>query len=192
VVQILYARDRVAVPWKNGGGVTREVMVFPRGASFENFGWRVSIATVERGGPFSVFPGIDRTIALFEGRMSLAIAGREVVTLSRESEPLAFAGDLATQAALIGGPVTDLNVMTRRGQFTARMTRRRPVGSVMFGSHNAATIALALAAVTIGGGAEMPLAAGDALFAEPGAPQTISLSPGADFYWIEIFAAPPP
>ncbi|HEX4533205.1 MAG TPA: HutD family protein [Rhizomicrobium sp.] len=190
-MQILYAKDRVAQPWKNGGGVTREVVVFPRGASFENFGWRVSIATVERGGPFSVFPGIDRTIALFDGRVSLAIAGRESVELSRESEPLTFAGDAATHATLIGGPVTDLNVMTRRGQFTARMTRQRPVGSVTFGSHGAATVALALAPVTIGGGAEMSLAAGDALFAEPGAPQTISLSSGADFHWIEIFAAPP-
>ena len=65
-MQILYARDRVVSPWKNGGGTTTEVAAFPPGAPLENFGWRVSIAQVARSGPFSLFPGIDRTLALLD------------------------------------------------------------------------------------------------------------------------------
>ena len=123
-MRILYARDRVEQPWKNGGGVTREVMVSPREASFDDFGWRVSIATVQRDGPFSAFAGIDRTIALFEGRMRLAIAGGDTIALSPDSGPLSFAGDAAADATLIEGPVTDLNLMTRRGAFASQMRRQ--------------------------------------------------------------------
>jgi uncharacterized protein len=179
-MQTLYAHDRVVSPWKNGGGTTTEVAAFPPGASLENFGWRVSIAQVARGGPFSLFPGIDRTLALFEGRMALTIAGHGVVELSAEAPPVAFPGDVATEAALIGGPVTDLNVMTRRGAFTARMTRHR--GAIAF-SGNAA-FAFPLAAVTVRGQNLVPR---DALFAD--APENVSLPPDCDFYWIEILAA---
>ena len=61
-MRILRVSGRVAAPWKNGGGTTTEVAVFPAGASFDDFGWRISIADIARGGPFSQFPGIDRTL----------------------------------------------------------------------------------------------------------------------------------
>jgi len=184
-MRILRARDRVASPWKNGGGTTTEVARFPPGADLENFGWRVSIAKVERGGPFSSFPGIDRQLALLEGRLSLTIAGR-TVALSADGEPIQFPGDVATEAAIHEGPVTDLNVMTRRGMFTARMTRRR--GTIIFGASEAVTIAFPLAPVTVPG-QEIPLERGDAIFADREASQRIPASPDTDFYWIEIFPA---
>jgi environmental stress-induced protein Ves len=37
VVLILRARERFAVPWKNGGGVTREVAVHPPGSRTVDF-----------------------------------------------------------------------------------------------------------------------------------------------------------
>src|SRR5277367_6325963 len=120
-MHILYARDRVESPWKNGGGVTTEVAAFPPRSGLDDFGWRVSIAKVERGGPFSLFPDIDRKLALLDGRMTLNIAGRGAVELDAQSPPMPFPGDVATDAA-IDGPVTDLNVMTRRGHFASRMT----------------------------------------------------------------------
>lgn len=66
-VRILRAAGRAAAVWKNGGGVTREIAVFPEGAGMDDFVWRASLAEVAADGPFSAFPGIDRTITLAEG-----------------------------------------------------------------------------------------------------------------------------
>ena len=35
-MRLLRAADRTAVPWKNGGGVTRDVIVWPAGATARN------------------------------------------------------------------------------------------------------------------------------------------------------------
>ncbi len=67
MVRLLTPADFHPMPWKNGAGRTTEIAVYPPGASLDAFLWRVSIADVERDGPFSRFPGIDRTIVLLEG-----------------------------------------------------------------------------------------------------------------------------
>jgi len=121
-MKLLRAAERVAVPWKNGGGVTREVAAWPQSAGFEDFDWRVSIAEVAEAGPFSRFENIDRTLAILSGCMVLDFAERSV-TLDAASAPFAFAGDAACHGTPIGGPVTDLNVMTRRGRCTSRVER---------------------------------------------------------------------
>jgi environmental stress-induced protein Ves len=118
-MRILRAADRTAVPWKNGGGITREVAVSPDGASLDAFDWRVSIADVRAPGPFSLFTGIERVLTILEGRMALAFADREVTL--EAGERFAFAGDVACFGRPIDGPVTDLNVMTRRGRCSARV-----------------------------------------------------------------------
>lgn len=115
-MRILRAENYRRMRWKNGGGETAEIAVFPDGAGLDDFGWRVSMATVETGGPFSVFADVDRTLSILEGEgMMLDIAGRGPVTLTGSSAPYSFPADAATSAELIGGRITDLNVMTRRG-----------------------------------------------------------------------------
>ena len=65
------------MPWKNGGGTTAEIAAFPDGAGFNAFDWRISLAEVASDGPFSAFPGIDRTLMLVEGaRLALDRRGR--------------------------------------------------------------------------------------------------------------------
>ena len=127
---ILRAAERVAVAWKNGGGVTREVAVHPPGSDLDSFDWRVSLAEVRRGGPFSVFPGVDRQLALISGQLQLSIAGREAVTLAADGLALVFPGDVPASAEPVQAPVRDLNVMTRRGRFLARLTRRSAAGAM--------------------------------------------------------------
>ena len=61
-MRILRAPDYRVMPWKNGGGTTTEVAVSPEGAGLDHFDWRISMARVEQDGPFSTFPGIDRTL----------------------------------------------------------------------------------------------------------------------------------
>lgn len=109
-------------PWKNGGGETIEIAVFPPGASTDNFDWRVSVARVETDGPFSPFPSIDRTLTILEGKgIELSVHGQESATIT--DQPCSFPGDAPASARLLDGPVSDLNVMTRRGLLQHRVTR---------------------------------------------------------------------
>ena len=106
------------MPWKNGGGETVELLVHPPEAGLDHFDWRISMARVAADGPFSAFPDVDRTLTVLDGEgLALAIAGRDPVRLTPESPPLGFAADAPCAGRLLGGPVTDLNVMTRRGIF---------------------------------------------------------------------------
>ncbi len=115
---LLKAAGYTRMPWKNGGGETVEIAVYPGGSDLAGFAWRISMATVASDGPFSVFPGIERTLSLLEGNgLTLNVADAGPILLTGESEPLAFSGEAATSATLIDGPITDLNVMTRRGRF---------------------------------------------------------------------------
>lgn len=140
-MRILRASDYRSMPWKNGGGVTTEIAVSPDGAGLEAFDWRVSMARVESGGPFSVFAGIDRTLSVLDGEgMRLSIAGRAPAELTRASEPLFFPADAATDATLPAGPITDLNVMTRRGR--ARHAVRRMTLSAPFDFNSEAATTL--------------------------------------------------
>lgn len=113
-VRILPATARVAVPWRNGGGVTREVAADrPAGtAGTAEFTWRVSVAEVDSDGPFSAYPGYHRVLTVVTGDgMELTVDGtpHEV----RPREPFAFPGGALTTCRLLGGPVTDLNVISR-------------------------------------------------------------------------------
>ncbi|WP_441248734.1 HutD/Ves family protein [Kitasatospora sp. McL0602] len=118
-VQVLRAEERPATPWLNGGGVTREVAGAPAGAGLGEFEWRVSLADVGEGGPFSRFEGVDRVITVVRGAgMALTVAGEEH-RLAQPYRPFAFPGDVETDCRLLGGPVVDFNVMTRRGRAEA-------------------------------------------------------------------------
>jgi uncharacterized protein len=112
------------MPWKNGGGETREIVVSPADATLETLDWRVSLATVAEDGPFSQFTGVQRTLCVIRGPgIRLQAADRAPVDLYVTSEPHTFDGEAATHARLIGGPIEDLNVMSRRGRFRHRVQR---------------------------------------------------------------------
>jgi environmental stress-induced protein Ves len=117
-----------AAPWKNGGGSTREVLCWPPGSDLDHFDWRVSIATIAKDGPFSVFAGVDRRIMLLRGA-GVQLAGEGVRHhLDTPFEPLTFSGDLALQCALLGGESTDFNLMTRRARGRADLNVWRQAG----------------------------------------------------------------
>ena len=101
-MKILRASTYKRMPWKNGGGETVEIAVFPKKASLADFDWRVSMATVASNGPFSSFPGIDRTLSILQGKgMRLMIEGREPIVMTGETAPLPFPADVATSATLV-------------------------------------------------------------------------------------------
>jgi uncharacterized protein len=111
------------MPWKNGGGETIEIAVAPDNASIETFDWRISRALIRSNGPFSSFPGVDRTIVAIEGEgILLRLGNVEPVRLAPGDPPLSFAGEMNVASRMIGGEVLDLNVMTRRGRFRHRLS----------------------------------------------------------------------
>lgn len=141
-MKVLRSADHKRMPWKNGGGETVEIAISPDGAGLADFDWRVSMATVATDGPFSSFPGIDRTLSILEGNgMQLFIEGREPVLLTQASDPLFFPADVPVAAKLTDGTITDLNVMTRRERLRHNLLR-----------------------LVVDGRQEMPLTGGQSLF----------------------------
>lgn len=119
-------------PWKNGGGITREIALGPAGAGLDDFDWRVSIAKIEAGGAFSRFPGVERTIVLLAGGGVRLDSSDDAIhhPLDKALEPFDFSGDLELHATLLAGASIDFNVMTRRARLRSRTqivrSRHRP------------------------------------------------------------------
>ena len=123
-MRVLRAAAHRRMPWKNGRGETVEVAVFPEGSDLEGFDWRVSMAGVVEDGQFSIFPGIDRGFAVLEGAgIALAVGGAPEAEIRPGDAPFFFSADEPAAARLLGGPITDLNVMTRRGRFAQAIVR---------------------------------------------------------------------
>lgn len=118
-----YRRER----WRNGFGWTREILRSPD--TGDDWDWRISIAEIERDGPFSAFPGIERELVLVHGNgLRLRFDDGEV----REIEPphgrVRFDGERIASGELIDGPTHDFNLMWRRDRIDADLWHRPLVG----------------------------------------------------------------
>jgi uncharacterized protein len=124
-----FPRDRFAsMPWKNGGGLTREIFRFPEHAA--DWQWRISIADVAADGPFSAFPGCDRALLLLSGAgMRLQFLDR-IETLQTAYDTLRFAGEDPVEAFLLDGPTSDFNAIWRRDTVAITLERRAMTGSL--------------------------------------------------------------
>lgn len=112
-MEIIRPSQWITQPWRNGGGVTHEVFrIGPKDS--DAFALRLSVADVERAGPFSVFPGIDRWITLLSGTGFSLHRGAATRAIEQRFVPFRFSGDDAIECTLIDGPVRDLNVMGAR------------------------------------------------------------------------------
>lgn len=122
----VHLQDCPPQPWRNGGGLTRELLVWPRDAAAGAWQLRLSVADIERDGPFSPFPGLRRWFAVLSGAgVSLALP-QGAVTLRPHDPPLAFDGADAPACALLGGPTRDLNLMAQDHQGVAQMQAALP------------------------------------------------------------------
>lgn len=122
------SRDFVTKHWKNGLGVTREIHIHPEGANFEtdNFLWRLSSADVTAGGPFSFFPGYDRSLFLLSGEgLDLELRGVKV-SLAAPFSSIRFKGEDEVMCSLPGGPCTDFNIFCSRNAVSCEY-RKIPV-----------------------------------------------------------------
>lgn len=129
-MEIIRYAELKAHPWRNGGGVTREVARHPRTTSMQTalqtgprdtgqdnaWDWRVSIAEVSKAGPFSAYTGMDRVLTVIDGDLLLlSVDGAEHPL--EKYRPFRFSGDADSAGALPTGDIRDLNVITRNGAF---------------------------------------------------------------------------
>ncbi|WP_448212719.1 HutD/Ves family protein [Colwellia sp. MEBiC06753] len=113
-------------PWKNGKGETIELAI-SQGGSLENFDWRLSIATVSEDGVFSDFSGLRRDLFLLSGDgivLNHKTADNHEFSqkLDNALDVATFDGASTTYGQLIGGTITDFNLMTRQGSFVVITT----------------------------------------------------------------------
>ena len=116
-LRVIETTELASVPWKNGGGVTREIAQAPGPNSFA---WRLSIADVESQGAFSQYPGMMRILTVIEGdglRLRSPVKTHDVPLFT----PFAFRGDLDIQSILNGGPIRDFNVISDPSQISAEV-----------------------------------------------------------------------
>jgi environmental stress-induced protein Ves len=136
-----FDRARLApTAWKNGGGRTYEIARAPMSSTMDTFDWRVSIADISADGPFSTFVGVDRVLVLLGGG-GVYLQSRDGTVDHRLTEPLvpfAFVGETPIDAALVTGPSTDFNVMTRRA--TTRADVQVVIGDGRLGESSAGVI----------------------------------------------------
>ena len=178
-MRILRREHYQAMPWKNGGGLTHEILREPGDGGA--FAWRLSLATIERPGEFSEFPGCARTIVLFEGggaELDFGAHGRAI--LAAPDRALHFDGGWKARVALPHGPVRVLNLIVDRahaGVDTAvfavgdRLTLER--------SGRDTRLAVCLAgALEVGAADPVKLRPGDTVALDGAAPDTLSLARG--------------
>ncbi len=119
-MNVVRLSDCPFVPWRNGGGRTRELLAWP---TVSDWLVRVSVAEIEADGPFSPFPGIDRCFAVLEGAGVELSLPAGPTRLGVADDPLVFPGEAAPGCRLIDGPTRDLNLMTRRDAGRISMQR---------------------------------------------------------------------
>ena len=137
-------------PWRNGGGVTRELAAWP---DAQHWRWRLSVAEVTRSGPFSRFDGVQRWFAVLAGagvRLTLDGATHE---LDRHSAPFAFDGAAGVECDLLAGATQDFNLMLR-GAGVARMQRLSGASSHVLERRTSVALYADDASATLGLGAQ--------------------------------------
>ncbi len=114
--------DVAKVPWRNGGGVTQELLAWP---SVSDWQLRVSVATIDRDGPFSAYPEVQRCFAVLQGGGVLLRFAEREERVHAGGEALAFDGADAPACDLLAGATLDLNLMVRNQAGQGQMQRAR-------------------------------------------------------------------
>ena len=98
--------------WRNGGGFTRELLAWPHS---DEWRMRISVADIDRDGPFSYFPAAERWFAVLEGVGVRLTVGGGSQQLGPDSDPFRFSGSSEVHCELIDGPTRDFNLMALPG-----------------------------------------------------------------------------
>jgi uncharacterized protein len=120
LTRVVRGHALVPKPWRNGRGVTRDVLDANGGAD-----WQIGLADLDDAAPFSSFPGMDRTFTLVAGgpvRFRFE-DGAEVVC--PPLVPVLFPGDRPLACRPEAGPARALNVIVDRARYSAAVAVMR-------------------------------------------------------------------
>lgn len=155
-VHLVTLADCAAQPWRNGGGVTHDLLAWPPGQT--PWQLRVSVATIARDGPFSNFDGVQRWFTVLSGAGVRLHWPFSDVRLLPDDPPLGFDGGYAPGCSLLGGATRDLNFMALQRAGRARM-RSAAAGQTLTGQHRWRGVYTAAPALLQTPGRQHPLAA---------------------------------
>lgn len=181
-LRILRSDSFRSMPWKNGLGTTTELLILPENATASGgFDLRLSRARVASSGPFSPFPGCDRTLLLLGGGgLRVALGDGAQLTLDHPFEPVVFSGDAPAEGRLSAGPCEDFNVITRREALTHRLEVLRGPGPFAPGSGRTLTAWFVIQ------GSLQGAEAGALLLAAAGSSEALRGSPEGLYLRIEV------
>jgi environmental stress-induced protein Ves len=112
--RVIRTEDLVAAPWPNGRGWTSEIYRQPSVQRPGQPVWRLSLATIDTTGPFSVLPGARRRLLLASHTaVQLSIDG--TVHVLRYTDSVGFDGSAAVEVIALSGTARALNLMTYGG-----------------------------------------------------------------------------
>ena len=116
-MEVIRAASLTEKPWRNGLGVTRELASGAIGPD-TLADWRLSLADINADGSFSDFAGMDRIFTVVDGDVVfLTVDGRQ--HRMERFRPFRFDGGSGAECSLPTGPCRALNIMTRRGTWSA-------------------------------------------------------------------------
>ena len=203
--QSVAAADVAPQPWKNGGGLTRELLAWP---TREDWRVRISVADVTANGPFSCFDGVQRWFAVLQGAGVRLTVDGQLFDLRRSSPAFSFDGAAAVECELIDGPTQDFNLMLRDARGGLRRIggtmQARPDAASLIAVYAISATATARFGRAFGGapggacggtfdgtfdGAERLVAPGELLWARVDALQQVTLQ-ADDALWMEIQLEP--
>lgn len=133
--------DYIEMPWRNGAGITHEIAREP--AQGTDFGWRLSLASLQVNGPFSPYADYERCVALVAGHgFRLHIGGARVEELHTRGAHVRFAGAAETRCELLDGPCLDLSLIVREPGMIDEVNRLSVSGEQSLKSPAARAVAL--------------------------------------------------
>jgi uncharacterized protein len=178
-------------PWRNGGGLTRELLAWPADGPWLA---RISVADITRNGDFSVYPGVERWFAVIEGtgvELDFEVGS---LLLTNCSDPFRFDGEQTPACRLLAGPTRDLNLMAQRACGSSQMQRVQPGLAWHSGAELRAVFTTGPMTLRVGARPETRLAAGTLAWDDGGdaAPWRALLPIGAPpAWWLSLqFRAP--
>ena len=118
-LNIVRLDDVAPHPWRNGGGVTRELLKWP---DADDWILRLSVADIEADGPFSAFPGVQRWIVALTG-VGMELGEPFNVQLEPGLPVYSFDGRFASMCTLTDGPTKDLNLMIAKNRASGWLRR---------------------------------------------------------------------
>ena len=129
-MRILAPSEFRAQPWKNGGGITHEIVRWPDPSS-ERYDVRISLADDRQAAPFSRFPGYRRWSFLAAAAPIELYVDGELRRLTQLGDLLEVDGDVPIRCELPGGPTRLFNILVRHG-LAAEVGRGPAEGPVRF------------------------------------------------------------